>query len=197
MNNPKNRKIDSLEIKIDSPTTVTSGSKIPVHSFAHYANESTAEVTPDTTWRVEPKLGQVEEGNLIFQCVHSEVSLIANFLGEKESTQIIDIEKPLDSLELKVSESYVGVDTGYGFQLILLAHCKDGSVSDVSCQASWKSVSSGGKVSGCGNFIISSKEKLVQDALNVTAHYGDLTIQKHSCPPVANRPKAILLTWVT
>jgi hypothetical protein len=183
MNNPANRKITSIEIKTDSPDVIDKGTQIPLHAFAHYVNGTTVEVTPDTAWRVEPKLGEIEDSTLNFECVQSEISLIANFLGEKESTKVIEIRKPLDSLEMKVPESYTGIDTGYNFQLILLAHCQDGTVSDVSCQASWKSVSSGGKISGCGNFVVSSKEKLVQDALNVTASYGNLSIRKTLQPP--------------
>jgi hypothetical protein len=185
MGNPARRKIAALEIKVDSPDRISSGTEIPVHAFAIYSGgRIAAEVTQDTAWRVDRNLGRIEDGKLRFECVDSDLSIGASFVGEQEATKVLEIRKPLSSLQLKVAETYTGADTGYNFKLILLAHCQDGTVSDVSCQADWSSESLGGKVQGCGNVLIRSKEKLADDGLFVTARYGTLSIRQKLQPPI-------------
>lgn len=184
MNNPINRKIKTLEIKLDTPEPITQGNKTTARAFATYENGRTVEVTQDTEWKVEPRLAQFEKNVLSFDCVHSDLTINANFLNEKEASKPLEIRKPIASLEVKIADGYIGADTGYNFQLSLTAHCKDGSTSDVSCQGLWKSVATGGKIEGCGNFVVTSKEKLDQDALTVIARYGDRSVRKTLRAPI-------------
>lgn len=190
MNNARNRRIVSLEIETDASEPITSGNQITARAFAVYSNEKKVEVTPDVDWRVEPAAAKVEKNVVEFGCLSGEMTISANFLQEKEGSRTIIVKKPIQSIEIALSEATLGEDKSFNYQLALLAHCKDGTQSDVSCQAQWRAVNSSGEeiddygnISGCGSWVISKKQQRSGESMIANARYADRSVRKVLQPP--------------
>jgi hypothetical protein len=105
------------------------------------------------------------DGNILsYSCLNGEAVVSGDFIGETGGSLHFQIDKPLEYLELRVSDSYLAADQGFNYKLDAVAHCKDGTRADVSCQADWSSKSSVGEISGCGNFSISERQKRDSEA---------------------------------
>jgi hypothetical protein len=151
-------------------------------AIAHYADGRKVDVTQDTVWKTTPPQLEMKDDVLRYSCLHGEAVVSADFIGEQEGSLHFQIEKPLENLELRVSDSYLAADQGFNYKLDAIVHCKDGTHSDVSCQSEWSSTGSVGDVSGCGNFSISEKEKRSSEAsfatigqtFQVTVRYAGL-----------------------
>jgi hypothetical protein len=152
-------------------------------AIAHYADGRKVDVTQDAVWKATPTQLEMKGNILQYSCVNAEAVVSADFIGESGGSLHFDINKPLDYLELRVSDSYLAADQGFNYKLDAIAHCKDGTHSDVSCQADWKSSGSIGEVSGCGNFSISERQKLsseksfasLGETFQVTVRYAGLS----------------------
>jgi hypothetical protein len=165
-----------------------SGKTLTFHATAHYADQRKVDVTQDVAWSASPPSIDMQGNIAHIACIHSEAVVTANFLDEQQGAIKFRIEKALDFLELHVSDSYLASDQGYNYRLTVIAHCKDGTRADVSCQTDWKTLSSTGRISGCGNLSMSppnsAREKFSQDPLRVRASYGGLSVTQVLHPPI-------------
>lgn len=182
--NPIHRRVSKLDIKTDATEIVTEGHRIVARAYATYQSGKVTDITSDTEWSVEPHLAKLNGNEIDFDCVHSDLTLTAHFLGERDASQAISIQKPLKSLEIRVKEASLGADRSLSFQLSAFAQCQDGSISDVSCQTTWRAVSELGRIQGCGNLVVNAKEKRALDSLTVRAQYGGFVAQKTLNPPI-------------
>jgi hypothetical protein len=167
---PRHHMIRSLEITEAPPGEF--------HATAHYADDRDVDVTDDVTWKTTPPQVSMKGNILHSSCLSDTAVVSATFLDEQQGSIRVPIHKVLDHLELRIDDAYLASDNGYNFKLELIAHCQDGSRADVSCQSDWSASSLAGDISGCGNFSISNRERFVQDALKVTAQYGEMAVTR-------------------
>jgi hypothetical protein len=174
---PRHHTIKELEI-----VAAPEGELNHFKAIAHYADGRKVDVTADSVWKATPPQLEMKDNVLHYSCLHSEAVVSADFIGETGGSLHFQIEKPLENLELRVSDSYLASDQGFNYKLDAIVHCKDGTHADVSCQSDWSSKGSIGEVSGCGNFSISQKQKLSSEAsfaslgetFQVTVRYAGL-----------------------
>lgn len=106
------------------------------------------DVTRDVRWIVFPKLGHIEitEGGvprLVSGCMASHLEVSADFYGERQGTLLLPIKKNIERLEIRGMESTENA-------VKLVAWCRDGETTDVSCQADWDIQSPDYEIHGCG-----------------------------------------------
>ncbi|MGZ3687725.1 MAG: hypothetical protein ACXWPM_00395 [Bdellovibrionota bacterium] len=176
---PASRTLTSLEILTDQNSPLTDARPIPLRAVLHYQDGRSLDVSNDVRWHALPELGAIDR-NHVFRtdCAFSDVQVSANFYDEREGTRTFQIRRPLKNLELRVNEESLTPDGSEYVSLRLIAHCQDGSSSDVSCQASWSMARDFGQIGPCGNTHFQVSKGRYGDLTPVQASYGGLNVTK-------------------
>lgn len=139
--------LSGLTIETTGPTGSRS---LELRAVARYSDGESAEVTADVVWTVEPALASIRGNTLRYDCVHSDVEVNARFFDDAEAKRVIPLLKDLRSIELERGDPADAKDHSEFVKLRLVAHCADGTTSDVTCQADWKISTAGLEMRGCG-----------------------------------------------
>lgn len=153
---------------------VTEGTYLNFQSFLNYRDGQRFEMGEDVHWQVTPPVATLEGSVLRYGCLHSDVGITANLFNEAETSQRIEFRKPLADLEIRLREESQGVDATDYLRLRVIAHCKDGTTTEVNCQANWSVSPDEGESLGCGNIRVTSKLALKDHQITVTATYGPI-----------------------
>jgi hypothetical protein len=162
------------ELEVDE---ITQGKSINLRAELRYQDGRKADATDDVVWTIEPAtLGHIDGKTLRFACVSSDLIVGADFYHERQGARTFRIRKKVAALEIAVDGASLGFDRSQYVGLKLVARCADGTESEVSCQAQWRSLSPQAvDVSGCGNLTIVSQELVNLDPVTVSATYGGVT----------------------
>ncbi len=171
-------RISNLEIKTTPNKVITEDSSIEFTGTLGYTSGLKSDATEDITWSAAPDSVQLKENKLTFKCLSSDIHLTGDFMGYKKAVLPIQIRKPLKSLTLTVGDQAMSVEDDVHIKMILVAHCKDGTSTDVSCLASWKSLDRIGEMKGCGMFHVNAKKVLPGHKITFRAEYGGHFIEK-------------------
>jgi hypothetical protein len=127
----------------------------------------------------------MNKNKLHYGCLASDLTVVATFLDEREGSRTLRIRKPLRGLELILNKSLASPRPEEYLKFDVIAHCEDGSSTDVSCQSDWRSSSKGGSIHGCGHYRITSKKILAEDPVEVSASYGGQSVTRKIRVPIA------------
>lgn len=180
--NPSTYTLAGVKILPSRPGPLVSGAQVDLQAELLYADGRRANATHDVHWSVQPALARIERTSLRFECVHSDVTVSADFLGERTGSRVIEIRKPLASLELSIDEGSRSLEQTDSVKLRLHALCADGTRSEVSCQADWSARSRGVEARGCGNIRLSPAH--AGSSFSVSASYGGLRISRSFHTPM-------------
>jgi hypothetical protein len=165
----------SISVDPNDKTEIRQGTSVPLHAFAHFRSSKKREVTEDISWKTLDESVRIEQSTLHFGCIHSDVMISAQYLAEKEVEQAIHIRKPLKTLQIKLDETSAAIDESEYVKLTVIAYCTDGTVSDVSCQATWSSPRNQENFSNCGHLHFPNRFSS-QAHVQVSAAYGPLSV---------------------
>lgn len=175
----QSRKSNLLSIVIDpsNKTPITQGTGFHLMANAYYTDERKVVINPDVRWEVSPPIAEIKNSDLKVGCVHSDLTVIANFLDEAEGKTIYSFRKPLRSLYIQLTEASSVVDDGEFVQLRLNVTCEDETVNNVACETLWKIDPTQGKFLSCGHLHV-TREAAQRGWVEITASYGDKTVQQ-------------------
>ncbi len=166
---PRTLEIDASDLKPKEADSFTP------RAILIYRDGRKVDATHHTRWDIHPKLANVHQGIVETECTHSDVSLTGTFLGELVATHTLKYRKPLARLEVRVASRAEGASsTTDTVELEVIAHCEDGTSSNISCQADWKTASPG-RIRRCGVY---EPEKNPPQSIDVTVTYGNLTVNR-------------------
>lgn len=171
------RKPLSLQMEPLFSAPITEGNTIDFKAYVNYSDGRKVESTSDVTWQALPSLVKVHTNQLHYECVYSDISISASFFDEVKTTQVIAFKKPLDTIGVQVAESSSIIDNSAFIKLNSRAICKDGTVTEISCQSVWKADPEWGRFFNCGQLQPSAKSWL-EGAAIVTVSYGPITVTR-------------------
>ena len=186
MGNPSSYTLTALNVEIPRKEPIRDGGPLEIHAILKYADGRTSEVTRDVEWRVvPPELGNINKNKLRYDCLASDITVVATFLDEREGSRTLRIRKPLRGLELRLDKALASPKPSEFLKFDVIAHCEDGSSTDVSCQSDWSSPSKAGSIHGCGHFQITSNKILAEDPVEISASYGGQSVTRKIRIPIA------------
>jgi hypothetical protein len=171
-------KIKTLEIKTTPDKVITEGDTVEFTGTLEYTSGLKTEATDDITWSAAPESVKVKKNKLTFQCLSSDIHLTGDFLGYKKTTLPIKVRKPIDSLQMNLGDQAMSVEDDVHIKMNLVAKCKDGTSTDVSCLADWKPLDRFGTMKGCGMFHVNAKRVPAGQKITFRAEYGGRFIEK-------------------
>jgi hypothetical protein len=165
----------SIEPHPEGP--VRQGTSLHLRAYLSYQNGRKIDVTQDVQWQALPNIFHLDHNVLEFGCVSSEVTVTANFLGEREKSITYSIQKPIQSLQVSLSEDSEGVSNSEYVRFKVLARCRDGTITDVSCQSTWNSEPIFGEFLNCGNLHLTPYSQKMKE-VQVRVTYGNNQVQQ-------------------
>ncbi|MCM2322197.1 MAG: hypothetical protein NDJ90_02940 [Oligoflexia bacterium] len=178
--------IVALELSTSAPLPVSSGQELPVRATVRYAGGKSADATHYVDWRTEGAPVTLEHGTLRYGCLASDVLVAADFFSEREGRKIIEFRKPLRRLEVLYQDPTSKIERSEYYRLAVIAHCEDGTASDVSCQANWESSSPYLKVGNCGQLRVAPGRETPADfEAHIVVTYGGLRAGKRVLIPAS------------
>jgi hypothetical protein len=171
---PKNFTVAELRITTDPPADIRQGKEVVLKSEVEFQDGRKADSTADTDWDVKPDLASIEDGNhLRFECIHSDVIVTGDFIGEHSRSRVVSIRKPIQKLEVFPDAAFNAVAQTSGWiQLKVIARCEDGTSANVTCQADWEGLGS----HACGRVDLSPirlRAPSDDSPVTIRARYGD------------------------
>ena len=139
-----------------APFRLPAGTSAPIRAIALYSDGSTADVTAETTWLVDPESALIDTSTDTVRALRAGTVIVtANFEELTAETSLIVTDAFLATIE--ISPASVTLAAGIEQPLTAMGVFSDGSVQDLTLRVSWTadgnaaSISSQGVVHGIVN----------------------------------------------
>jgi hypothetical protein len=170
---------------------------VALRAILFYADGRRADVTGDSRWNVDSRLGTLEETTrdwgdgtatrtgedlvlgegapariLRAACIAGPITVTANFLDEREAQETFDFHRQLRELQLSPAAD---AQPSNGFlRLRAVATCEDNTSTDLTCKVSYRTEGRAAVVEGCGTLRLEPDCTRDSDTVRVIAAYGGL-----------------------
>jgi hypothetical protein len=154
------------------------GDDSKLRAYALYRDSREADVSADVKWEFNPPLGSLSpDGAIQWRCAASDVVVSASFFGEWQAERTFSPARKVTRLEIQISGATQFIDSLQTTNLVAIAHCEDGTSSEVTCQSQWNVRSPNIEISGCGHlrFLSSANPEALE---TLEASYGGITAQR-------------------